>query len=186
MNKRNRKKTQVLRELENNPLIERACKKVGIARSTYYRWCGADQSFKSLSEQAQQNGRAKMNDFAESKLLENVNNNHFQSIAFWLRHNTARYHPPDNEHTSAQLEHLKKIAWRRADIINALVDRITEERFLRLLNADDIKGLLDEIDREYETDQIKKGYRKPGNGNKIRWNGAVPYPDEPRFNDTEF
>ena len=96
MKVKNRKQARILRELENNPLIEYACKKVGIARSTYYRWCVADEQFKKASEDSQQAGRAKLNDFVESKLLENIRNNQQQAINFWLSHNTLRYRHPNN------------------------------------------------------------------------------------------
>lgn len=91
MKAQSRKKSQLLRELENNPIAERACRKVGIARSTYYRWIESDETFKEMTLKAQEKGRAKITDFAESKLMENMNNNHFPSLAYWLSHNTARY-----------------------------------------------------------------------------------------------
>lgn len=94
--RRNRKQQQLLKELENNPFIEQACKKIGIARSTYYRWIEQDNSFAQLAEHSQQHGRTKVNDFAESKLLENVRNNHYHSIAFWLRHNHQTYRSEGN------------------------------------------------------------------------------------------
>ena len=63
----------LLSELENSPIVERACKKVGIARSTFYRWCDADLEFKRTAEDAIALGRDKMNDYVESKLLEAIN-----------------------------------------------------------------------------------------------------------------
>ena len=94
------KRARVLKELENNPLVERACKKIGIARSTYSRWCNADIVFKHSAEQAQDKGREKLTDFVESKLLENISNNQYASIAYWLSHNTTRYRPyPKNVYT---------------------------------------------------------------------------------------
>ncbi len=100
------KRARILKELENNPLVERACKKIGIARSTYYRWCKADIVFKHSAEQAQDKGREKITDFVESKLLENISNNQFASIAYWLSHNTARYRPyPKNVY----MDEIKKL-----------------------------------------------------------------------------
>lgn len=66
-------KRSILDHLGDNPLIERACKKVGIARSTFYRWCDADLEFKRTAEDAIALGRDKMNDYVESKLLEAIN-----------------------------------------------------------------------------------------------------------------
>lgn len=87
------KRARLLKELENNPLVARACQKIGIARSTYYRWCHDDMAFKHSAESSQEKGREKLTDFVESKLLENIHNNQYASIAFWLSHNTVRYRP---------------------------------------------------------------------------------------------
>lgn len=81
----------LLSELENSPIVERACKKVGIARSTFYRWCGADPAFKEEAEAALAKGREKMNDFTESKLLEAISMGNMQGIRYWLDHNSKRY-----------------------------------------------------------------------------------------------
>ncbi len=86
-----KKKKQLLIELESNPLIERACKKVDIARSTFYRWCDLDLNFKNDAKGAQSVGRAKMNDFVESKLLESISSGSVQAMRFWLAHNTKTY-----------------------------------------------------------------------------------------------
>src|SRR5665647_3140882 len=88
---KNRKKTRLLIELEPNPLVERACKKIGISRATFYRWCESDPVFKSDALGAQDRGRDKLTDFVESKLLENISTNQHAAIAFWLSHNTTRY-----------------------------------------------------------------------------------------------
>lgn len=70
--KKNRKKALLLREFEEMPMIQQACRKVGIARSTYYRWCEQDREFLHRAEYAQGKGRDRLNDIVESKLLENI------------------------------------------------------------------------------------------------------------------
>lgn len=84
-------KRSILNELGDNPLIERACKKIGIARSTFYRWCDADSEFKAKAEIAIEFGRGKLNDFAESKLMEAISTGNVQAIRYWLDHNSKRY-----------------------------------------------------------------------------------------------
>lgn len=93
MKTQSKRQLRLLRELENNPLIERACKKANVGRSTYYGWCAADANFKAQAYEAQQRGRAKFNDFVESKLMENINDHHYPSIALWLRSNHDAYRP---------------------------------------------------------------------------------------------
>ncbi|MFZ3009933.1 MAG: hypothetical protein WA030_02860 [Candidatus Microsaccharimonas sp.] len=181
MKARNRKQAQLLRELESNPLIERACKKVGIARSTYYRWCEADISFKEKSVIAQDKGRDKLNDFVESKLLENIGNNQQTAISYWLSHNTARYRHPTTQFQAYRMENMKHELWRRTDIVNTLIEILGWDRFLRLFDQSNYEDLLKEIDKAYETEQISKGFRgkhgyKPPDGERI------PYPDDINFN----
>ncbi len=84
-------KRLILNELGKNPLIERACKKVGIARSTFYRWYNADHEFSRKADIATEFGRGKLNDFAESKLMEAINAGNVQAIRYWLDHNSKRY-----------------------------------------------------------------------------------------------
>jgi hypothetical protein len=91
MEKKNRKKIRLLVELESTPFIEQACKKVGIVRSTFYRWCADDRAFFHRSETAREKGREKLNDYVESKLLENISNGHQAAIQYWLTNNSKTY-----------------------------------------------------------------------------------------------
>jgi hypothetical protein len=87
-------KLRLLAELEENPLITRACAKIDIGRSTFYNWCNEDPIFKVKVEWAQKYGRYKLNDFVESKLLENIHANHQTAIVYWLSHNHPAYMTP--------------------------------------------------------------------------------------------
>lgn len=115
MKKKNKQQRQILGELENNPLIERACKKVGVARSTFYRWCGSDFKFKDKAEAAIESGRGKMNDFAESKLLEAISLGNMQAVRYWLDNNSKRYAPV----SAAELKRLRMVE----NIVYELLDR---------------------------------------------------------------
>lgn len=179
-NRQNRKQTQILKELENNPLIEAACRKVGIARSTYYRWGEADPRFKRKAEDAQYKGRAKMNDYAESKLFENIQQGQHVAITFWLSHNTARYRQSSERFNDSRMEKMKKQMWQHADIHNALLYSLGRERIAKLLQMDDYEALLKKIDEEYEQDQINRGYRGRY-GPRTPAEDRAPYPDELDF-----
>ena len=69
----------------------RACKTVGIARSTLYRWMENDTFFRDAVRDAQEIGQDTMNDYVESKLIENARNGVPRSIEFFLRHNNPKY-----------------------------------------------------------------------------------------------
>lgn len=77
--------------LQKSPFIESACKKVGIARSTYYEWIKADKEFAAAAEEAMQVSRATTNDIVESALLGKVTEGHFGSMKFYLEHNHSNY-----------------------------------------------------------------------------------------------
>lgn len=87
------KKVRLLKELEENPLVTRACSRLKISRATFYRWRDQDPAFREMVAIAIERGRDKISDFAESKLYENVSNNNQQAISFVLRHNSKKYRP---------------------------------------------------------------------------------------------
>ena len=84
-------RNKVLGLLRENPNLQRACKKAGIARSTLYRWMEDDTSFRDDVRDAQEIGQDTMNDNVEAKLMENIQNNMQKSIEFYLRHNSQKY-----------------------------------------------------------------------------------------------
>ena len=89
-----RQKKQLLEQLERVPVIEVACKKVGIARSTYYRWIAEDSEFESSAEKALDAGRCVINDVAESKIIQKVSDGDWRAVKYWLESNNKRYARP--------------------------------------------------------------------------------------------
>lgn len=84
-------RNKILGLLRENPNLQRACKKAGIARSTLYRWMEDYISFRDDVRDAQEIGQDTMNDYVEAKLMENIQNNTQRSIEFYLRHNNPKY-----------------------------------------------------------------------------------------------
>ena len=81
----------LVKELEKNYLLQRACSKLGLTRSTVYRWMQEDPEFAAEVRAAQGIGRRFMSDYVESKLLKNVEDQHERAIEFWLKSNNERY-----------------------------------------------------------------------------------------------
>jgi ACT domain-containing protein len=81
----------VLKQLAKTPIVQIACEKVGIARSTYYRWRKADKEFAKKADQALQDGVMLVNDMAESQLLAAIRDRNLTSIIFWLKHHHRAY-----------------------------------------------------------------------------------------------
>lgn len=127
------KKAKLIRELEEHPLVSRACSKLKISRATYYRWRDQDPSFKNSLEAAQQRGRDKFNDFAESKLIENMNANLHAAIVFWLTHNSTIYHPKFARPYAEENDRLKRENQIVKQAIDEMVAAIGEERFAKFI-----------------------------------------------------
>lgn len=86
-------KQKLLSELERIPIIEIACKRTGVARSTFYRWVEGDDGFRDEVQQALEKGVDVINDMAESKLINGIKEDRWPAIFFWLRHNHPKYRP---------------------------------------------------------------------------------------------
>lgn len=84
-------RNKIIGLLKENPNLQRACKKAGIARSTLYRWMEDNTNFRDDVRDAQEIGQDTMNDYVEAKLMENIQNNTQRSIEFYLRHNNPKY-----------------------------------------------------------------------------------------------
>ena len=87
-----RKKQQMallIENLERIPIVEIACDKTGINRTTYYRWREKDPKFQEAADEAIKKGEDLINDMSVSQLISLVKDKHFPAITFWLR----RRHP---------------------------------------------------------------------------------------------
>lgn len=100
-------KSKFIEYLRETPLVNLACKKVGISRATYYRWFKDDREFREDIQKVIRQGRANINDLAEATLIKMIKGENFHAIRFWLQHNNRRYvpvrttyiEPPDHSHT---------------------------------------------------------------------------------------
>jgi len=84
-------KKLILEQLEKTPIVQTACEKVDIGRSTYYRWRKEDNQFAQKADKALLKGKLLVNDLAESKLMSQIRDNELSAIKFWLRNNHPRY-----------------------------------------------------------------------------------------------
>ncbi len=86
-----RDKAAVLEQLKKTPIIQIACERAGIARSTVYRWIGQDKEFAKSVDQAILQGTLLVNDVAESQLMAAIRERNITAIIFWLRHRHDAY-----------------------------------------------------------------------------------------------
>ena len=100
---------QFLAELENNPNVAIACKRVGLSRQTVYRWQKTDVSFKKDMDEAMTLGTESILDLAESKLVANVANGNQRAIETVLDYygkRSERNKSSNNEHGHKSLADL--------------------------------------------------------------------------------
>lgn len=89
--KKDRVKDLFLEQLKKVPNIQVACEKVGVARSTVYKWRDEDPEFKAAMEQALAEGEAMLNDLGENQLYSLMLERHYPAIQFWLRHRNPKF-----------------------------------------------------------------------------------------------
>src|SRR3989344_4955234 len=89
--KKNKKKDDFLAELRKIPIIQVACEKVGLSRTSVYRRKDEDPEFKKEMEKAMADGEALVNDMSESQLLTLIKEKNWSAISFWLRHRNPRF-----------------------------------------------------------------------------------------------
>ena len=86
-----KQKKAIVIQLRKTPIVQLACERTGVGRSTYYKWRAGDKIFARVADKALNAGRFFINDLAESKLLGLVKNDNLTAIIFWLKHNHPKY-----------------------------------------------------------------------------------------------
>lgn len=81
----------VLEQLRKIPIIQIACERSNIGRSTYYRWRREDAKFKKATDEAMQDGEEMINDLSESQLITLIKEKNFPAIQLWLRQHHPKY-----------------------------------------------------------------------------------------------
>ena len=84
-------KQRLLAQLEKTPIVEAACKQVGLPRSTYYRWHNDDEAFADACDETIELSIGRINDLAESQLINAIKNQNMSAITFWLKHHHRSY-----------------------------------------------------------------------------------------------
>ena len=84
-------KKRLLAQLEKTPIVEAACSRVGLPRATYYRWRKDDEAFADKCDETIEHSIGRVNDLAESQLINAIKNQNLSAITFWLKHHHNRY-----------------------------------------------------------------------------------------------
>ena len=84
-------KSLLVDQLRKTPIVQVACEKLNIARSTYYRWRQSDDHFLKDADQALVEGNLLINDMAESQLISAIKDKNITAMIFWLKHHHPAY-----------------------------------------------------------------------------------------------
>ena len=112
-------KAELLEQLKKTPIIQTACNKVAVGRSTYYVWRKDDKEFARSADKALREGKGFISDMAISQLIKNIQIGNTTSIIFWLKNHHADYndriiHEHEHEH------HLELTKEEKGSIAQAL------------------------------------------------------------------
>lgn len=86
-----RDKEILLEQLRKTPVVQMACEKTKIGRTTYYRWKREDDAFSAAADEALEEGKLLVNDVAESQLLSAIRDGNFPAVQYWLKHHHPSY-----------------------------------------------------------------------------------------------
>lgn len=123
--KSDKNKELLLEQFKKTPIVESACQKLGIGRSTYYSWREGDSDFAKKADEALMGGKFLVNDLAESQLIAAVKDRNLNAITYWLRHHHPDYtntlqlkHTIEDENLTPEQEELVRKALRLATAHN--------------------------------------------------------------------
>ena len=106
------KKQEMLIALEKSlGIVTPACKAVGIARQTHYRWLSEDELYLKLVKDVQMTKR----DFTESAVYQLVQKGNVQATLYANRINKDRGYSDSIEHTGSEGEPIKWVEIKNYD-----------------------------------------------------------------------
>lgn len=88
--KTNKSKNMLLAQLRV-PIVQIACEKTGVGRSTSYYWRKRSKRFAEECNKAIQEGAEMMNDMAASQLISAIRDDNMTAVDMWLRHHHPNY-----------------------------------------------------------------------------------------------
>lgn len=141
--KKNRDKQLILDQLRKIPIVMVACEKVGVGRTTVYRWKDEDKEFAKAMEEALTEGEALINDMSESQLLSMIKEKNWSAISFWLRHRNPKFR--DRVEVTAKFEKQEELTPEQEEVVREA---------LKLASIDtNKKEVIIKNDQKYEPDK---------------------------------
>jgi len=89
--KNNKTKQLLLEQLKKTPIIQMAVEKLGVGRTSFYRWKLEDKEFAKAVEEAILEGELLINDLSEVQLINLIRDQNFPAIRLWLQVHSKKY-----------------------------------------------------------------------------------------------
>lgn len=89
--KQDEQKKLIIEQLRKTPIVQVVAEKVGIHRSSIYRWKAADPAFAQAVDEAMEQSVGLVNDLAESQLISLIKSGNITAIIYWLKHHHQTY-----------------------------------------------------------------------------------------------
>ncbi len=168
--KTKQQKQAFLEQLPKYPIVQVACEKSGVGRSTYYVWRKEDKEFAKLADEAIASGTFFINDMAESKLIQNIQNGNNTAIIFWLKNHHTQYSERirhEHEFIEEELTQEQKIAIAKALFNSGHLTSFGRNNMIRKaggtapVSNPDEDAQMEETFRRAEELRIEKSWDKP-------------------------
>jgi len=89
--KQDKLKNSMIEALKEIPIAMFACKKVGIGRTTYYRWRRKNKKFAKEADAAITEGETLITEMSEGQLISLIRDRNFQALNLWLKIHHPKY-----------------------------------------------------------------------------------------------
>lgn len=162
-----KQKKALVAQLRKTPIVQLACEKADVGRSTYYKWRIQDKIFARAADQAKAAGRFLVNDVAESRLLNLIQNDNLTAIIFWLKHNHPNYSAIGriiHEYSLIRENRSVEETQSEADMVARMLARREQNANRSWFRPDEVKTDIEEEERdaesEKEDDEKLEGYNE--------------------------
>lgn len=102
-------KEKLLKEIAKFGNAYLSCLKVGVDKSTYYRWKKNNKKFRKKAEEAEKIGRENICDIAEHALLQNIKDKKMDAIKYALGHNSKIYKRKNTDYTFSYKKEMPQV-----------------------------------------------------------------------------
>ena len=86
-----KQKAVIIEHLQKVPIVQAVCEKLGISRTTFYRWKSSDKVFRKNVDDSLSQGYGLINDLAESKIINQIKEGNMTANIFWLKNHKNTY-----------------------------------------------------------------------------------------------